>query len=182
MNRAVIPLVIFLAMAGLFMFTLDKMEDGEYNPRNIPTEFIGRAAPRIQLPDLFDADKIVDSEEFKGQVWLMNVWGTWCAECWREHPYLVKLVDREQIPIVGIDWRDERPDALNMLTRLGNPFIRIGFDPDSSAVIDWGVYGAPETFLIDAEGIVREKHTGPMSEPVWQDTFKPYFDEARAES
>jgi cytochrome c biogenesis protein CcmG/thiol:disulfide interchange protein DsbE len=117
-----------------------------------------------------------------GKVWLLNVWGTWCPECWKEHEYLIHLAKRKQVPIIGINWRDDAAEAKAMLKRLGNPFQQIAFDPTSDAVIDWGVYGAPETFLIDADGIVREKHTGAVNSRVWEEKFKSYFVAERSAS
>jgi cytochrome c biogenesis protein CcmG/thiol:disulfide interchange protein DsbE len=175
MSRAIIPLAGFLALAALFWFVLDKMNEGEYNPRDVPTQFIGRAAPEFELEDLLDPSQKVRPSNMAGKVWLLNVWGTWCPECWKEHDYLLHLARRKQVPIIGINWRDDREEAKAMLNRLGNPFLQIAFDPNSNAVIDWGVYGAPETFLIDAEGIVRVKHTGAMSSRVWEEKFKSYF-------
>ena len=178
MTRAVVPLAGFILLAGLFWFVLDKMNEGEYNPRDVPTQFIGRAAPEFALPDLLDPAQTVRPSDMAGRVWLLNVWGTWCPECWKEHEYLIHLAQRENVPIVGINWRDEAAEAKAMLARLGNPFLKIAFDPNSNAAIDWGVYGAPETFLIDAEGIVREKHTGALNSSVWSDKFKAYFEAA----
>jgi cytochrome c biogenesis protein CcmG/thiol:disulfide interchange protein DsbE len=175
LNRAAVPLALFLALAGLFWYVLGKMNEGEYNPRDVPTQFIGRSAPEFALPDLFDPARIVRTSDMAGQVWLLNIWGTWCPECWKEHDYLLSLARRDEVPIVGINWRDDAEQAKAMLARLGNPFHMIGFDPNSNAVIEWGVYGAPETFLIDAAGVVREKHTGAMTPQVWQDKFEPYF-------
>ena len=177
MNRAVIPLVAFLALAGLFWYVLGEMNQGEYNPRDVPTQFIGREAPVFDLPSLFDANQRVRSADMNGQVWLLNVWGTWCPECWKEHDYLLHLARREKVPIVGLNWRDDENEAKAMLARLGNPFVKVGFDPFSDAVIDWGVYGAPETFLIDAEGVVRAKHTGELNAAAWNEKFKPHFAE-----
>lgn len=175
MNKAVIPLLLFLALAGMFWFVLGQMSEGEYNPREVPTQFIGRAAPAFELPDLLDNSRTVSPSNMVGKVWLLNVWGTWCPECWKEHEYLLHLARREGVPIIGINWRDEATDAKAMLARLGNPFSRIAFDPNSDAVIDYGVYGAPETFLIDADGIVREKHAGALTPHVWNSKFKRYF-------
>ena len=174
MNRAAIPLLIFLGLAGLFLFVLGQMNEGEYNPRDVPTEFIGKAAPHFSLPDLFDPQSQVRPEDYKGKVWLLNVWGSWCVECWREHEYLLLLKQRG-IPIVGINWRDDANEAKSMLNRLGNPFDKIGVDPHSDAVIDYGVYGAPETFLIDADGIIRVKHKGALHEQAWNEKFAAYF-------
>ena len=175
MNRAIIPLAGFLVLAGLFWFVLDKMNQGQYNPRDVPTQFIGRAAPAFALPDLLDPAQTVSPANMRGKVWLLNIWGTWCPECWKEHDYLLFLAKRKGIPIVGINWRDDAAEAKAMLTRLGNPFTQIAFDPKSDAVIDWGVYGAPETFLIDAEGVVRVKHKGAMDAQVWREKFESHF-------
>ena len=175
MNRAIIPLAGFLVLAGLFWFVLDKMNQGEYNPRDVPTQFIGRTAPEFALPDLLDPAQTVSPSNMRGKVWLLNVWGTWCPECWKEHDYLVHLARRKGVPIIGLNWRDDAAEAKAMLTRLGNPFTQIAFDPKSDAVIDWGVYGAPETFLIDAGGVVRVKHTGAMNSQVWKEKFESFF-------
>lgn len=175
MNRAIVPLVLFLGLVGLFWFVLERMNAGEYNPREVPTQFIGREAPGFALPDLFDPSRQVRSADMAGRVWLLNVWGTWCPECWKEHAYLLQLARRESIPIVGINWRDDAAEAQAMLARLGNPFAAVGFDPNSDAVIDWGVYGAPETFLIDAAGVVRAKHAGAMTPEVWERKFRSHF-------
>ena len=178
MSRYLVPLG-FLLLILLFWFTLDKIGSGEYNPRDIPTEFIGRAAPEINVPDLYDPSKMVKASDMKGQVWLFNVWGTWCPECWREHEYLLKL--SKTVPIVGLNWRDEANESKAMLARLGNPFMQIGFDPQSNVAMDWGVYGAPETFLIDAEGMIRAKHAGAMTPQVWEEKFRPYFEKGRSQ-
>ncbi|MEN8174202.1 MAG: DsbE family thiol:disulfide interchange protein [Pseudomonadota bacterium] len=174
-TRFLIPLGLFLVLVGLFYFTLMQIDEGEYNPRDIPTEFIGRTAPEFSLPDLLEPTTQVSPSIFKGKAWLLNVWGTWCPECWREHEYLVQLATREGVTIVGLNWRDDAAEAKAMLGRLGNPFTAIPFDPDSNAAIDWGVYGAPETFLIDAEGVIREKHKGAIDPQVWSEKFRPYF-------
>lgn len=181
MNKAAIPLVIFLGLAGLFLFVLNQMNEGEYNPRDIPTEvgFIGKPAPAFDLPDLFDPQARVTPAAYQGSPWLLNVWGTWCAECWREHDFLLGLKGRN-VPILGLNWRDDAKDAKDMLARLGNPFDRVGFDPNSDAVMDFGVYGAPETFLIDAQGVIREKHKGALDERVWQEKFAHYFSGERS--
>lgn len=176
MLRRFTPFIIFLIMASLLLYMMTLMNQGDYNPRDIPTEFIGKSAPEFALPDLINPDETVSSSALKGRTWLLNVWATWCRECWREHEYLVALAKQRNIFIVGLNWRDERTDAMQMIDRLGNPFSQIAFDPNSEAVIDWGVYGAPETFLIDKEGIVRVKHKGALNEAVWQDKFAQYFE------
>ncbi len=172
--KTLIPLFLFLGLLALFWFTLDKINQGEYDPRNIPTEFIGRAAPAFDMPDLIKPEQRVSSANYKGRVWLFNVWGTWCPECWKEHGYMLEL-SKQGVPIVGLNWRDEREEAKKLLARMGNPFVEIAFDPRSEVAIDWGVYGAPETFLIDAEGVIRVKHTGGMTPQIWAEKFQPYF-------
>jgi len=167
-------LIGFFIMIGGFAYMLNLTNTGEYNPRDIPTEFIGRAAPAINVPDLYNESEIVKTSDMQGKVWLFNVWGTWCPECWREHQYLMEL-SRSGVPIVGLNWRDERPEAKAMITKMGNPFIKIGYDPDSSVAIDWGVYGAPETFVINAQGVVVEKHAGGVTPVVWESKFKKHF-------
>ncbi len=167
-------LIGFFIMMAVFWVVLDRMGTGEYNPKNIPSEFIGKSAPDINVPDLLDASVVVKTADMKDQIWLFNVWGTWCPECWREHEFLVQLKNAG-VTIVGLNWRDEKSEAISMLDRLGNPFAKIGYDPDSSVAMDWGVYGAPETFLIDAEGTIVVKHTGGLTPKVWQQKFLPHF-------
>ena len=116
MTRAAIPLAFFVALAGMFWYVLGQMNEGEYNPREVPTQFIGREAPRFELPDLFDPEVKVRSADMAGQVWLLNVWGTWCPECWKEHDYLLHLAQREGVPIVGLNWRDDAAEAEAMRT------------------------------------------------------------------
>ena len=182
MNRFLVPLIGFVVLVGLFWFTLNRMNQGEYNPRDVPTEFIGRAAPAINVPDLMNPGKTVSSSDYLGAPWPFNVWGTWCPECWREHDYLMELARGHGVRIIGLNWRDDATEAKSMLAGKGNPFESIGFDPDSSAAIEWGVYGAPETFLIDAEGVIREKHAGAVTPSIWEEKFRPYFEQPKAGS
>lgn len=167
-------LIGFFIMIGGFAYMLNLTNTGEYNPRDIPSEFIGRVAPAINVTDLYNETEVVKTADMKGKVWLFNVWGTWCPECWREHKYLMEL-SRAGVPIIGLNWRDERAEAKDMLTKMGNPFLKIGYDPDSSVAIDWGVYGAPETFLINADGLVVAKHAGGVTPQVWEEKFKTFF-------
>ncbi len=174
--RFLIPLGIFLALVALLGIGL------KLNPRDVPSVLINEPAPGFTLPDLFEPEKTVSSDTMKGQVWLLNVWGTWCPECWREHEFLLHLAKNEGVTIIGIDWRDERAEALNFLNRKGNPFAAVGFDPESEAIMDWGVYGAPETFVIDKQGMIRKKHTGPLYQKVWDEEFKPLLQQLEGES
>jgi len=168
--RFLIPLGVFLALVVLLGvgLTLD--------PRDVPSVLIDKKASEFSLRDLFDPEKKVESSSMKGQVWLVNVWGTWCPECWREHDFLMYLAKQEKVPIVGIDWRDDDAEAKKFLQEKGNPFIAVGVDPESNAIMDLGVYGAPETFLIDKQGVIRKKHKGAMTLQVWREEFKPLID------
>lgn len=181
MKKSLLPLLGFMTLAGLFYVVLMQMDRGEYDPRDVPTEFIGREAPSFTLPNLYDRSEMVSTDSMRGRVWLLNVWGTWCPECWREHAFLVYLARVEGVPIVGLNWRDDADDAIAMLADKGDPFEFVAFDPSSAAVIDWGVYGAPETFLIDADGIVRVKHKGMLGPEDWEKKFAPYFADAAGE-
>ena len=170
----------FILLMGVFAVVLNKMSTGEYNPKNIPSEFIGKPAPEISVPDLFNPSEIVTTTSMKGRVWLFNIWGTWCPECWKEHEYLNRLA-QSGVAIVGLNWRDTREEAQAMINRLGNPFVSIGYDPDSKVAINWGVYGAPETFLINEQGHIVAKHTGGMSPQVWARKFRKFFEPSRSD-
>jgi cytochrome c biogenesis protein CcmG/thiol:disulfide interchange protein DsbE len=174
--RFLIPLGIFLALALLLGIGLT------LNPRDVPSVLINEKAPTFNLPDLFDLEKRVNSQDMQGKVWLMNVWGTWCPECWREHEFLNHLAKDQGVTFIGINWRDDRDEALSFLTSKGNPFAAVGFDPESEAIMDWGVYGAPETFVIDKQGLIRKKHTGPLYQQVWDKEFRPLLQQLEDES
>ncbi len=168
--RYLIPLGLFLGLVALLGVGLT------LNPRDVPSVLIDKQVTDFSLPDLMQPEQRVESKAMRGQVWLINVWGTWCPECWREHDFLMYLAKREQIPIVGIDWRDDPEEAKQFLAQKGNPFIAVGVDPESTAIMDLGVYGAPETFLIDQQGVIRKKHKGAMTPEVWRDEFKPLIE------
>jgi len=174
--RFLIPLGIFLVLVVFLGIGLTK------DPRNVPSVLINTQAPDFVLSDLFDADKQVVSADMRGKVWLLNVWGTWCPECWREHEFLNYLAKSEGVKIIGIDWRDDRTEAQGFLNTRGNPFLAVGFDPESQAIMDWGVYGAPETFVIDKQGIIRWKHTGGLNATLWREELKPLLNKLEAES
>ncbi len=174
--RFLIPLggfVLLVILLGIGL-TMD--------PRDVPSVLIDKPAPGFTLPDLHNLEQTVSSDAMQGQVWLLNVWGTWCPECWREHSFLMYLKQREGVPIVGLDWRDDAADARQMLAQEGDPFLFVGFDPDSKAVMDWGVYGAPETFLIDKKGIIRWKHKGGLNPEVWSNELKPLMQQLENEA
>ena len=169
--RFLVPLGIFLVLVVFLGIGLT------LNPRDVPSVLIDKQASEFSLPDLFDPEKQVTSASMKGRVWLVNVWGTWCPECWREHDFLLYLAKQENVPIVGIDWRDDVEEAKQFLNQKGNPYIAVGVDPDSKAIMNLGVYGAPETFLIDKQGVIRWKHKGALTPDVWRNDLKPLMEQ-----
>ena len=170
MWRYVVPLAIFAAIAGLFYRGLFM------NPNYVPSPLVGKPAPTFSLPSVTNPDELVSSESLAGRVSLVNVWGTWCVECRHEHGFLVELA-RAGMPIYGLNLRDDRAAAIDWLDKLGNPYVSSGFDPEGKAAIDWGVTGAPETFLIDSDGTILHKHISPLTARVWQDDFLPLLRE-----
>ena len=165
--RFAIPIVVFLLLVVVFSFGLFN------DPRELPSPFLGEQAPTFEVASLTEPDRMVGSAEYEGRMALVNVWATWCGGCRQEHPFLMKLAQSGAIPIYGINWRDSRPEALGWLQQLGDPYVFSAFDADGRVGIDWGVYGAPETFLISPEGIVLYKHLGPLNAAVWEEDFVP---------
>ncbi len=157
--RYLLPLAVFLSLAaflwrGLFL-----------NPSEVPSPLIGKPVPAFSVPLLSDPAKTLSASDLRGKVYLLNVWGSWCVSCREEHPVLVELAKKGTIPIYGLNWKDKREDALAWLERYGDPYIGSGVDRDGRVAIDFGVYGAPETYLIDRQGVIRFKQTGPLT---WQ--------------
>ncbi len=162
-----LPLAIFFALVwflyqGLFL-----------NPREVPSALIDKPAPQFSLPVLHDPATKFSGSELKGQVWLLNVWGSWCASCRYEHPFLNDLAKQQVLPIIGFNWKDDPAAAKGWLAKYGDPYRLSVSDLDGRVAIDWGVYGAPETFVIDKAGKVRHKHTGPIDAKVLNDTLLP---------
>lgn len=167
MARYIVPIVVFAGLVAVFFVGLGR------DPSELPSPFLGKPAPAFELPALKDPDQTVGSADYAGQLALINVWATWCVGCAQEHAYLMELSARDEIPIYGLNWRDNRADALAWLERLGDPYVASGFDGDGRVGIDWGVYGAPETFLVSPDGIVLHKHLGPLDDAIWQRDFVP---------
>jgi cytochrome c biogenesis protein CcmG/thiol:disulfide interchange protein DsbE len=170
MWRYVIPLVLMLGIGVLFWRGLGM------NPNYVPSALVGKPVPTFSLPDLTDPAAVVSTETLAGRVSLVNVWGTWCVECRHEHPFLVELA-RAGLPIYGLNVKDDRAAALVWLDRLGNPYVSSGFDPEGKAAIEWGVTGAPETFLIGKDGTILHKHISPLTPRIWQRDFLPLLRE-----
>jgi cytochrome c biogenesis protein CcmG/thiol:disulfide interchange protein DsbE len=170
MWRYVAPLAIFVVIAGFFFVGLGM------NPNHVPSPLIGKPVPSFSLPSVTDPAEVVSTETMTGRVSLLNVWGTWCVECRHEHGFLVELA-RAGMPIYGLNVKDDRGLAIEWLDRLGNPYVSSGFDPDGVAAVDWGVTGAPETFLIGKDGTILHKHISPLTPRVWQRDFLPLLKE-----
>lgn len=167
MIRTIVPATLFAILVVFFWTGLN------LNPTEIPSPFIGKPAPDFDLPGLRDPAARFSAEQLRGEVSLLNVWATWCAGCRQEHDFLLRLAQQSVVPIYGLNYKDDRDKAIAWLDQLGDPYLLSGFDGDGTAAIDWGVYGAPETFLIDAEGIVRYKHIGPLTDDIWRTKLLP---------
>jgi cytochrome c biogenesis protein CcmG/thiol:disulfide interchange protein DsbE len=147
----------------------------------LPSALLDKPLPEFSLPKLQKPDEVVTQNDLKGQVLLLNVWGSWCPACKVEHPYLVRLA-RQGINIVGVNYKDERPDALKWLERLEDPYLYSVEDADGRLGLDLGVYGAPETFLVDKKGVIRYKHIGIVDERVWKEDLQPRYQALQRES
>ena len=169
MWKFLVPLVAFVLLVAMFVRGLDPDRD----IRELPSPFLGKEAPGFDLPRLKNANQQINLSDYAGQMVLVNFWATWCVGCRQEHGFLMELSNEIDIPIVGIDWRDQREAALAWLAQLGDPYVASGFDAESVTGINWGVYGAPETFLIGADGRVLHKHLGPLDRLTWEADFLP---------
>lgn len=169
MNRVIafIPLIAFAAMAVYFWMGLRQ------DPSEIPSQLIDEAVPAFDLPAIEGFDQGLSHEDIQGEVVLLNFFGSWCPPCLIEHPMLMQIARSGTVPIYAIDWKDEPGAGAAWLERHGNPFVRIGDDQSGRTAIDFGVTGAPETFLIDRNGRVRYRHVGVITEEVWEDTLRP---------
>ena len=174
MAKFVVPFALFLLL-GVFLF-IGLQRDPSY----VPSPLIGKPAPQFSLPSLQDAAYPVSSQELLGQPWVLNVWGTWCAGCRQEHDTLLAIARQKTVPIVGLNWKDDNALAQKWLSDLGNPYSVVAEDREGRTAIDWGVYGAPETFLIGPDGVVLFKHIAPMTMEVWNKEFLPRIEASRA--
>jgi cytochrome c biogenesis protein CcmG/thiol:disulfide interchange protein DsbE len=169
--RFLIPLALFVALAWFLYAGLS------LNPREVPSPLIGKPAPAFALPRLDDPTQTVKREDMLGKVWVMNVWASWCAPCREEHPLVIALANQRKVPVIGLNYKDRPGDARNWLERLGNPYAATLIDFDGKVGIDFGVYGVPETFVIDAQGLVRFKHVGALTPQVISQKLEPLLKE-----
>lgn len=178
MNLALklLPLALFLALAGFLAKGLT------LNPTELPSPLIDKPAPQFVVDRLPATDAQFNSAEMAGQVWVMNVWASWCGPCVQEHPFLIELAEQRPVPVVGLNYKDLPSDSLPWLARLGNPFADVLDDRQGDVGLDFGVYGVPETFIIDKAGKVRYKHVGPVDGQALQETLLPVIDQLMAEA
>ena len=169
-----VPLALFATLAGLLYAGLQR------NPSVVASPLLGRPLPDFALPGLPQGE--LRSDELGEAPSLLNVWASWCAACRVEHPLLLRIAASGEVPIYGLNYKDERADAMQWLERFGDPYLRSGHDPSGKVGLDLGVYGVPETFIIDREGRIAHKHIGPIAEQDWEETIRPLLLRLREES
>ncbi|MEP7329486.1 MAG: DsbE family thiol:disulfide interchange protein [Betaproteobacteria bacterium] len=165
--RLLVPLVIFVVIAGFLYVGLGR------DPREVPSPLVGKPAPAFTLAQLHDPGQKLSTADMKGQVWLLNVWASWCVSCRVEHPLLVQLAQAKVVPVIGLNYKDKVPEGLAWLAQNGDPYKLSVVDADGRVGIDWGVYGVPETFVVDKNGVIRYKHIGPVTAEALQQTILP---------
>lgn len=171
MTKFLLPLGLFLALVIFLFIGLSR------DPREVPSPLVDKPAPAFSLPELSDPTQVFHSEQMRGKVWLLNVWASWCVACREEHPVLLDLARSRVVPIYGLNYKDERRDALGWLEELGDPYTLSIADADGRVGIDYGVYGVPETFVIDRNGVIRYKQIGPVTEEVLRKKIIPLVKE-----
>lgn len=175
MNRLVffIPVLLFAALAVWFAQGLDR------DPSYIPSMLIDHPAPEFELPAIAERAEGLSTANLKGQVSMINIFGSWCTSCEIEHPVLMTIAREGAAPIYGLDWKDKPGAGAEWLAPRGDPYARIGDDADGRVAIDFGVTGAPETFIVDAEGRIRHKHVGPVTMDDWRKVLKPMIEDLK---
>jgi cytochrome c biogenesis protein CcmG/thiol:disulfide interchange protein DsbE len=167
MKRFLLPLAIFAVMVGFLAVGLT------LNPREVPSPLVGKAAPEFSLPQLHESDKIFSPKDLAGKVWLLNFWASWCNGCKEEHPVLMQMAKSGEVPIYGVDYKDTREEALTWLRRWGNPYPLVAVDESGRVGINYGVYGVPETYVIDKAGRIRYKQIGPVDQDILEKKILP---------
>jgi len=171
MNRFLLPLGIFVALVALLAAGLT------LNPREVPSPLIGKPAPPFELPLLQQSGKSFSPREMQGKVWVLNVWASWCAACREEHPVLTDFAKSGAAPLYGLNYKDKREDAIAWLGRYGDPYAASIVDVDGRVGIDYGVYGVPETYVIDKRGVIRYKRIGPVTPAILKEKIVPLIAE-----
>ncbi|QWD73849.1 DsbE family thiol:disulfide interchange protein [Polynucleobacter sp. TSB-Sco08W16] len=169
--KFLIPLLLFVVLVGFLAVGLN------LDPHEVPSPLINKPAPTFEVPQLGQANKTFSPASMKGQVWILNVWASWCVACREEHPVLVEIAKSGLVPLIGLDYKDKREDALAMLEKQGNPYLLSAFDANGRVGIDYGVYGVPETYVIDRTGVIRLKHIGPITPEILKQKIYPLVSE-----
>ena len=167
MKRYFVPLIVFAVMLAFLAIGLN------LKPREIPSPLIDKAAPPFRLPTLAAPEQTLSSQDLRGKVWVLNVWASWCVACREEHPLLVEMAKLKVVPIFGLNYKDKRADALGWLARFGDPYTASLSDTEGLVGFDYGVYGVPETFVIDKAGVIRHKVIGPVTAEAIRDVILP---------
>lgn len=175
MMSRLLPLLAFIALAVL-LFVGVRMNSGK-DTSAIPSPLIGKQAPALNLPELNMPQQSIGLQDLKGRAFVLNIWGSWCVSCRIEHPIITEMA-KSGVIVVGYNYKDSAEDARAWLNQFGNPYALIIQDEDGKAALDWGIYGAPETFVIDAQGIVRFKHVGPITSEIVQQKILPLLKDA----
>lgn len=171
-----LPLILFAVLVVFLGIGLG------LNPREVPSPLIGKPAPDFSLPQLHQSEQHFSPANLKGQVWLLNVWASWCVSCREEHAVLNEFAKTKLVALVGLNYKDEAVDARQWLAKLGNPYQLSVSDREGKVGLDWGVYGVPETFVIDKQGVIRHKHIGPVDAKSLQETLIPLIQSLNAEA
>jgi cytochrome c biogenesis protein CcmG/thiol:disulfide interchange protein DsbE len=174
-----IPLIIFIVLAIFFLVVQKQISSGDYDPQNMPSALISQPLPTFNLPDVQSGNDVTNAV-IKNKIVLVNVWATWCPSCFYEHMYLLKLAE-QGVVILGVDYKDERAKAQQWLNEKGNPYIAVLDDAAGTLGLDLGVTGAPETYVVDRNGVVRLRYQGPLDERVWNETFRPLLTQLQTE-
>jgi cytochrome c biogenesis protein CcmG/thiol:disulfide interchange protein DsbE len=167
MMRRYLPFALFVLLVVLLAAGL------RLNPRLVPSPLVDKPAPAFDLPTLHDPQQRFSRQDLLGHISLVNIWASWCVSCRAEHATLTQIARSGRVKVYGINYKDERADALKWLAALGNPYLASGFDAEGRVGINWGVYGTPETFLVDQQGMIRYKVIGPVSSQVWEELLLP---------
>jgi cytochrome c biogenesis protein CcmG, thiol:disulfide interchange protein DsbE len=176
MIRYLLPLGIFVVLVVFLGVGLG------LNPTEVPSPLVGRPAPQFRLKELHDPNRELQPAELKGKVWILNVWASWCVSCRTEHPVLNAWSQRRNLTLIGLNYKDRPEDALRWLESLGNPYTLSVIDGEGRAGLDWGVYGVPESFVVDKKGIIRYKHIGPISMDDVESVLTPLIEKLEGES
>jgi cytochrome c biogenesis protein CcmG/thiol:disulfide interchange protein DsbE len=174
--KFLVPLALFGVLVAFLAVGLTR------DPREVPSPLVNKAAPAFKLAQLIKPDEAFSPADLKGQVWMLNVWASWCVACRAEHPLLVEIARSKVVPLIGLDYKDQRADGLKFLAQHGDPYNLSAFDADGRVGIDYGVYGVPETFIIDKRGVIRHKQIGPITPESLEKTILPLLAQLKQES